>query len=387
MKKRFLAALLALVLCAGLAVPVFAADGAAPAPAVKIHGPNGFIPNQETAGFKLRRLVQSDHALAYEDEPADETLTYTQLPLDTTLVVNDLRQQDGTADWVFVSAWSDPDGDGIYEQRLFVSEGFSVTVVPATRRGPFMDTEGASYLEQAQAIGSDGVGKPGILSSSVSLTTDHLYQLFGPDTLLCLEVRRMEKEGGDWVAKEGKASWYLLPGEEEPGLAFTDVPDGAYFQVPVEWAVEEGITNGTSDTTFSPDRDCTEAEILTLLWRAAGEPEAEGSGSVANVGEDDFFYGAALWASDMGMIDPKEFDPGAACTRARAVTFLWRAAGSPKAEASGFSDVPAGADYAAAVDWAVEKEVTNGVSDTAFDPDGVCSRGQIVTFLYRAYES
>ena len=124
-----------------------------------------------------------------------------------------------------------------------------------------------------------------------------------------------------------------------------------------------------------------------MLWRAAGEPEAEGGGSVANAGEDDFFYGAALWASDMGMIDPEEFDPGAACTRARAVTFLWRAAGSPKAEASGFSDVPAGADYAAAVDWAVEKEVTNGVSDTAFDPDGVCSRGQIVTFLYRAYES
>lgn len=163
------------------------------------------------------------------------------------------------------------------------------------------------------------------------------------------------------------------------GSTFTDVAEGAYYAEAVAWAVEQGITKGTSETTFSPDRTCTVEEILMFLWRAAGRPD---SGYGASGDRDK----AVLWAYGMGLIHPTYSNPSGPCTRSMAVTSIWWAVGQPSPnEESGFADVPGDSSYAEAVAWAVEREITNGTSDTTFDPDGICTRGQIVTFLYRAY--
>ena len=166
---------------------------------------------------------------------------------------------------------------------------------------------------------------------------------------------------------------------------FTDVAATAYYYEPVLWAVEEGITTGRSATTFAPNDTCTEANILTFLWRANGEPAAETAenpfGAAVNTGS--YYYNAALWAYEKGMIDGT-FTPNTACTRAQAVYFMLVAAGSPDgAAASSFTDVAAGASYADAVNWAVEQGVTTGRSKTVFAPADTCTRGNIVTFLYR----
>lgn len=157
-----------------------------------------------------------------------------------------------------------------------------------------------------------------------------------------------------------------------------DVKTGDWFARPVMWAVEKGITAGTGGGGFSPDDDCTQGQILTFLWRAYGSPAPSGRVSGGA------YYAVPLqWARERGAVSGS-LNPDSPCTRSDAVTYLWKLAGSPSARAAGFSDVPAGADCAKAVDWAVERGVTAGVSQTEFGPDVVCTRGQIVTFLYQA---
>lgn len=165
--------------------------------------------------------------------------------------------------------------------------------------------------------------------------------------------------------------------------AFTDVAADAYYVDYVAWAVEQGITNGTTKTTFSPGQDCTQAQILTFLWRAARRPEAEGQLTIPEVAEA--YRAAILWADSMGMIDQAEFDPNQACTRADAVQYIWCAFERPSAQASAFTDVPSDAPYAQAVGWALERGVTTGDTEVTFNPGGICSRAQIAAFLYRAY--
>ena len=168
---------------------------------------------------------------------------------------------------------------------------------------------------------------------------------------------------------------------------FADVAETSAYYDGILWAVEEGITTGRTETTFVPGENCTEANILTFLWRANGEPAAETTENPFGeaVSADAYYYKAALWAFEKKMID-ETFVPNTACTRAQAVYFMWMAAGSPDdAAAASFTDVAADADYAAAVNWAVAQEVTKGTGDgTTFSPENVCTRGQIVTFLYRA---
>ncbi|MCD8192204.1 MAG: S-layer homology domain-containing protein [Oscillospiraceae bacterium] len=167
---------------------------------------------------------------------------------------------------------------------------------------------------------------------------------------------------------------------------FQDVADGQYYAAPVAWAVEQGITNGTTGTSFSPELICSRGEIITFLWRAAGSPEPEGESPYSDVTDPDiYYYSAAAWAAENNMADGDSFAPEAPCTRSMAVEFMWKLAGSPEAADAGFADVPASADYAAAVNWALAENVTTGTSDSTFDPDGICTRAQIVTFLYRAF--
>lgn len=179
----------------------------------------------------------------------------------------------------------------------------------------------------------------------------------------------------------------LVP--EVPGTSFTDVPTGAYYEEAVGWAVKEGITKGTSDSTFTPDGVCTRAQAVTFLWRAAGSPAAKaGSQPFADVKAGSYYDDAVRWAVENGVTvgtSATTFSPNATCSRAQIVTFLWRAQKSPAAgSANPFDDVAGSAYYADAVQWAVQKDITKGTGATAFSPDANCIRAQIVTFLYRS---
>lgn len=179
----------------------------------------------------------------------------------------------------------------------------------------------------------------------------------------------------------------LVP--EVPGTSFTDVPAGAYYEEAVGWAVKEGITKGTSDSTFTPDGVCTRAQAVTFLWRAAGSPAAKaGSQPFTDVKAGSYYDDAVRWAVENGVTvgtSATTFSPNATCSRAQIVTFLWRAQKSPAAgSANPFDDVAGSAYYADAVQWAVQKDITKGTGATAFSPDANCIRAQIVTFLYRS---
>ena len=162
-----------------------------------------------------------------------------------------------------------------------------------------------------------------------------------------------------------------------------------YYYEPVLWAVGKGITTGTSATTFSPESECTRGQIVTFLWRAKGEPEPQSTvNPFVDVAEKDYFYKAVLWAVENGItngLSATEFGPAKGCTRGQVCTFLWRAQGQPAPQNanSPFTDVT-GEYYYNAVLWAVENNITNGMGGGKFAPDSVCTRGQIVTFLYRA---
>ena len=168
---------------------------------------------------------------------------------------------------------------------------------------------------------------------------------------------------------------------------FVDVPAGAYYYDAVLWAAENGITGGVDDTHFAPDASCTRAQMVTFLWRAAGSPKVSGSNPFSDVSADAYYYDAVLWAVKNGITSGTSattFAPDAAVTRGQTVTFLYRAAGSPAASGSGFSDVSSDAYYADAVAWAVQQNITTGTGNGQFSPNADCTRAQIVTFLYRA---
>ena len=166
---------------------------------------------------------------------------------------------------------------------------------------------------------------------------------------------------------------------------FKDIRDSDYFAEAVQWAMEKNITNGTSATTFSPGATCSKAQILTFLWRANGSPEPTAANPFTDIKTTDYYYKAALWAAEKGLVSGSTFGATTDCTRAMTVEYLWKAAGSPATSSkASFTDVPANADYAQAVAWAVEKGVTAGTSKTTFSPSSTCTRGQIVTFLHRA---
>ena len=177
---------------------------------------------------------------------------------------------------------------------------------------------------------------------------------------------------------------------EEPSRAFVDVKTGDYFYDAVQWAVGKGITNGTSAETFSPEDPCTRAQIVTFLWRAAGSPVVNYAMDLSDVAGDAYYAEAVRWALSEGITtgtSDQTFSPDAVCTREQAVTFLWRAAGSPAVSGeSAFEDVGADAYYARAVAWAAQNGVTNGISQALFGTGSDCTRAQIVTFLYRAQQ-
>ena len=261
--------------------------------------------------------------------------------------------------------------NGVYRE-LYGSLSDAMAALSA-RTWTTVSLTGDVTLESDLAVASLNVFGSLTVAKGVSLTVSEGGHVTGDITLNGQELPENLTCGGEIA--------------QAPANPFTDVAETSAYYEGILWAVEKGITTGRTATTFVPGEDCTEANILTFLWRAEGQPEAETTENPFGeaVSADAYYYGAALWAFEKGMID-ETFVPNTACTRAQAVRFMWIDAGSPAdADAASFTDVAADADYAAAVNWAVDRGVTKGTGDgTAFSPDSVCTRGQIVTFLYRA---
>ena len=203
-----------------------------------------------------------------------------------------------------------------------------------------------------------------------------------PKTCSVCGVTEGEALGHDW---KGTSCQRCDAKRENP---FTDVPEDSFYIDPVLWAVEKGITTGATETLFNPEGDCLRGHVVTFLWRAAGSPEPTSTyNPFSDVTENDFFYKAVLWAVEKGITNgtsATEFSPYKECNRAQVVTFLWRSQGSPDSTAEvTFTDVEEGQFYTTAVAWAVENGITNGMGDGTFGVEGVCNRAQVVTFLYR----
>ena len=276
------------------------------------------------------------------------------------------------------------------------------TVIPATGGGSSGGGGGASVTTYAITVQNSKNGtvtashKSAAKDTAVTLTVtpDKGYVL---DTLTVLDskdkaVKLTEKNGKyTFTMPAGKVTVSATfkaaaPASENP---FTDVPSGAYYEDAVIWAVKKNITSGTSATTFSPDGSCTRAQAVTFLWRAAGSPEPKSAAMpFTDVPAGSYFEKAVLWAVENGITkgtSDTTFSPDASCTRAQIVTFLWRAGGSPAVSGnSAFSDVASDAYYAAAVAWAEKNGVTGGIGGGLFGSDNTCTRAQIVTFIYRS---
>ena len=221
-----------------------------------------------------------------------------------------------------------------------------------------------------------------------------------PDKGYELDTLKVLDQDGDKVKiteKKGKytftmpASKVTIKGkfvEEAPEQIFADVPVDAYCYEAVKWAASEGITGGIGNNLFAPGLPCTRGQIVTFLWRAAGSPAPKSMSSFADVAEDAYYAKAVAWAVENGITGGTgdgKFSPDATCTRAQAVTFLYRASGSPAVSGSAaFSDVAADAYYASAVKWAEKNGITGGIGGGLFGSGNNCTRGQIVTFLYRS---
>ena len=179
---------------------------------------------------------------------------------------------------------------------------------------------------------------------------------------------------------------YETPVTPVSSTGFLDVPFGYYCEPAVLWSVALGVTEGVDDYYFAPEQTCSVAEILTFLWRAKGSPEPMDYNNLSWPDDPSlYYYKPMLWAYSIGLIESTDFEPGSPCTRAMAVTYLWKLDGAKQVGNSGFTDVLLNADYAQAVAWATLHNITDGTSVTQFSPGKTCTRGQIVTFLYRNY--
>ena len=225
-----------------------------------------------------------------------------------------------------------------------------------------------------------------------------------PDSGYVLETLTVtDKNGNELTLKDkgnGKYTFTMPAGKVEVKATFMednsmlnffyDVPNNAYFYEAVKWAVKNGITTGVGNDLFAPEQPCTRAQIVTFLWRAAGSPEPKGAASgMSDVVSGSYYEKAVAWAIENGITTgttTSTFSPDATCTRAQAVTFLARALKAKAASAAEFSDVPTGSYFADAVAWAAANGVTEGIGGGLFGPDNSCTRAQIVTFLFRAYQ-
>lgn len=371
MKKRFPALFLSLALCLGLAVPAFAADGDA-YPTFKAPENSGIIYQAQIMPIKFISFARSgsnNAHISYGTLGDDGNHDVSLAPKGVNIVVTGVK----SAEEILLRTFSaiDMEGGERLFGRLFVWEsGKDVSLVPLDTNDPMKfgyDDPQDGKTNVAGTITAADAGFQVDENGSVVLNSEWIYGLLNEGDLLQVIV--------------GETYWmYRLSGA--PLLisdVFTDVESGNWVSDPVAWAVQKDITNGTEKDKFSPGQDCTQAQILTFLYRAAKD---EGKATAEDMDK------AISWAREKGLIDDS-FNGSTPCTRATAVSYIWQAFDKPAAGApASFTDVEDNASFAGAVSWAVEKGITNGDgSDTIFSPDKVCNRGQIVTFLYRAYNN
>ena len=267
------------------------------------------------------------------------------------------------------------------------------------------------YLKVASSSGGGGGGSstttyaPVISDGRVTVTPttaksgDQVTITVKPDAGYTVDTITVKDANGNEVklTKVGENTYtYTQPASAvtidvtyKPNTWFVDVPDSSYYYDAVKWAVDNGITTGTSETTFSPNASCTRAHMVTFIWRAAGMPEPKTTTTeFTDLDANAYYYKAVLWAAENGITlgtSDTTFSPDDTVTRGQSVTFLFRALSGTAGESNPFTDVVDGAFYFNAVKWAVDDGITNGTSDTTFSPKDDCLRAQIVTFLYRAY--
>lgn len=300
--------------------------------------------------------------------------------------------------------------------KLFTVDSDNCAVFTITKFSTFELSGTVTYVEPSYYSGSSSydptysVSTPSktehgtvTVSPKNASKGDRVTVTVKPDSGYVLETLTVtDKNGNELTLKDkgnGKYTFTMPAGKVEVKATFMednsmlnffyDVPNNAYFYEAVKWAVKNGITTGVGNDLFAPEQPCTRAQIVTFLWRAAGSPEPKGAASgMTDVVSGSYYEKAVAWAIENGITTgttATTFSPDATCTRAQAVTFLARALNAKAASAAEFSDVPTGSYFADAVAWAAANGVTEGIGGGLFGSDNDCTRGQIVTFLYRAY--
>lgn len=390
MKKRFLSLFLALALCMGLcAVPALAADQ-------KLHF--GLI---DSGDYSNISLVETDGS---GDEDGPYSISGTDLRQTGTVVYPEYGES-GYRFTVPVYTASAPVTVTVeYGEERGVPMGGAQVGWAQVDLVSYDATNKTYDVLKEHILFFDGYfsfknqfGKVEDISIKEYCTNDDIWDRMEESYGICrgatatLSVPGTYRIEADYRGLEGSYEVFVTitdGASDTPtpsASSFTDVSPTAYYADAVKWAVEKNITNGTSTTTFSPEKACTNAEILTFLWRAAGEPGISSEIVVYfDLAPNQWYTVAILWATEKGIIS-RDFQLDAPCTRSSAVKYIWQAKGSPDPAApSAFTDVPAGADYSPAVAWAIEAGVTKGTGGGKFSPADTCTRGQIVTFLHRA---
>ena len=296
--------------------------------------------------------------------------------------------------------------NGWYDGSKFYAAGASYTVsATVTLNASWSYISSGSSYDPTYSVSTPSKTEHGTVTVSPKSASkgDRVTVTVKPDSGYVLETLTVtDKNGNELTLKDkgnGKYTFTMPAGKVEVKATFMednsmlnffyDVPNNAYFYEAVKWAVENGITTGVGNNLFAPEQPCTRAQIVTFLWRAAGSPEPKGAASgITDVVSGSYYEKAVAWAIENGITTgttTTTFSPDATCTRAQAVTFLARALKAKAASAAEFSDVPTGSYFADAVAWAAANGVTEGIGGGLFGSDNDCTRGQIVTFLYRAY--
>ena len=296
--------------------------------------------------------------------------------------------------------------NGWYDGSKFYAAGASYTVsATVTLNASWSYISSGSSYDPTYSVSTPSKTEHGTVTVSPKNASkgDRVTVTVKPDSGYVLETLTVtDKNGNELTLKDkgnGKYTFTMPAGKVEVKATFMednsmlnffyDVPNNAYFYEAVKWAVKNGITTGVGDNLFAPEQPCTRAQIVTFLWRAAGSPEPKGAASgMSDVVSGSYYEKAVAWAIENGITTgttTSTFSPDATCTRAQAVTFLARALKAKAASAAEFSDVPTGSYFADAVAWAAANGVTEGIGGGLFGSDNDCTRGQIVTFLYRAY--
>ena len=298
--------------------------------------------------------------------------------------------------------------------KLFTVDSDNCAVFTITKFSTFELSGTVTYVEPSYYSGSSSAPTYSVTvdkteNGSVTVSPksaskgDTVTVTVKPDSGYVLETLTVtDKNGNELTLKDkgdGKYTFTMPAGKVEVKATFMednsvlnffyDVPNGAYFYEAVKWAVENGITTGVGNDLFTPEQSCTRAQIVTFLWRAAGSPEPKTASSFTDVSASAYYAKAVAWAVENGITNgmtETTFAPDATCTRGQSVTFLYRALKGTASGSTNFTDVKSDAFYADAINWAVANNVTNGTSNTTFSPNADCTRAEIVTFLYRAYQ-